>query len=308
MFEPLLGALETRYSFFLLGAGASAGMVPFTKDFSDSIKKGFLDYGVFSTNQINRDQTSTRVLGDIDPEPKTINDELMNRIYNNYTLAKVMKEMVPKRVEKCFSNYHIFNYSTARPLILFNMNTDGIAKRICKGHFLIEAHGFIPYNLVHSKFYDQHLDDLLLYPDLRTFNIPGLLLPQSEPKDITNRKEYLLVEHWFSKVPCFVVIGYSFGKHKGSIDDLETFEFFRRLLRKYPKQVIIIDPYPEVIAATIQDATHLRQVITISALWNHLSSALIDTALRSHCSNILELKSLKKETIYRYDELCDISQ
>jgi hypothetical protein len=308
LFEPILEALETRYSFFLLGAGASAGIVPFTRDFRHTIEKDFLNHGGFSANTISRDQVGNRILGDFKTEPSSIKDEIMNRVPQEYIRAKTIQEMVPKKIEKHSHNYRIFNCSTTNPLILFNMNTDGVAKRICKGHCILEPHGFIPYQLVNSDFYNQHLSDLLFYPWLRTFIIPELLLPQSEPKGITNRTEYLKAERWFQYATCFVIIGYSFGKYKDSIDDLETFEFFRYLLRKHPKPVIIIDPNPKWVAAIIQDSTLLREVITIPVLWNHLSSALMEIALRNHCSNILALKSLKKEVKYRYDELCDAGQ
>jgi len=301
--EPLLDSLSKNKSFFLLGAGASADLVPFTKGFESQIKQKYWESGVYDIVDLPRDQIGERIIGPLNYATNSVQEALTNRIPPAFVSAVVAQQMVPSSIEYC-PNYEILNYGSS-PKYIFNMNTDGIAKRVCKNHFVIEPHGFVPYEFIRTPEYERHLEVLLLYTDMRTYRIPDLLLPQPEPKDITGRKEYLIAERWFPHISCFVVIGYSFGKFKGSYDDIETFEFFRYLLRRIPKPIIVIDPYPESTLGLIQDATHIRDSYEIPAFWDCMSRAILDVIQTYQLRYFAELKPLKKEIIYRYDELSE---
>ena len=301
--EPLLSSLAKQKSFFLLGAGASAGLVPFTPEFSSQIKDRFLKHGSYDVVSLPRDEIGERIVGPLNNAPYSIQDELLNSIPSAFITASILKQMVPASLGYCH-NYEILNYGST-PKFIFNMNTDGVAKKICKCHYVLEPHGSIPYDLIHSTKYNQHLEDLLLYTKLRTYRIPSLLLPQPEPKNITVRKEYLITERLFPDISCFVVIGYSFGKFKDSLDDIETFDYFRYLLRKFPKPIVVIAPHPETTSSLIQDATHITDSYSIPVFWDCLSRAIICVIHENQLRRFIELKCHKKEIIYRYDELSE---
>ena len=58
-----------------------------------------------------------------------------------------------------------------------------------------------------------------------------------------------------------------------SYDDLETFEFFRDLLRHYRyhrKNILIISPNPEMIGSAIEEAACLLNVCSMPFYWNYL--------------------------------------
>jgi hypothetical protein len=69
------------------------------------------------------------------------------------------------------------------------------------------------------------------------------------------------------------VIGYSFGRHRsGSIDDAESFEFFHKLLKRFRRRIVVLDPNPDHLTGLLEDA--LRQRVFVSKLyWNYLAES-----------------------------------
>ena len=63
------------------------------------------------------------------------------------------------------------------------------------------------------------------------------------------------------------------------MDDSETFQFFCELLKRYKRNVIVVNPHPEYIASAIQNETKLRTVYTLPVYWDHLSRAIIDNMI-----------------------------
>jgi hypothetical protein len=86
--------------------------------------------------------------------------------------------------------------------------------------------------------------------------------------------EYKVAERYLSRRGEFLLlIGYSFGRQRnGSSDDAESLEFLRELLKKFPRQIVVVDPHPEHVAGLFEDV--LRQRIYACELyWNHLAEA-----------------------------------
>jgi hypothetical protein len=81
-------------------------------------------------------------------------------------------------------------------------------------------------------------------------------------------------------MPCVgavVVIGYSFGRYRGRIDDAESATFFIELLRRYPKRVTTVDPFPEPVAAMIEDGTR-QEIMQCPIFWDKLAASLCAVA------------------------------
>lgn len=135
--------------------------------------------------------------------------------------------------------------------------------------------------------------------------IPGVLLPQPEPKDITAQKCYQEAARLFPLAQWVVFIGYSFGTFHNTIDDIRTFKYIRKLLRTNPKPVVVIDPNPEMVVGLIQEGMEHEQVFSISAYWNYLSQALIETISLPKYKNPTNLFTIGSKVWYRYNELLD---
>jgi hypothetical protein len=77
-------------------------------------------------------------------------------------------------------------------------------------------------------------------------------------------------------MPDFVaIIGYSFARVPDGHDDCVSFDWFRHTFRGFNGPIFVIDPYPEELASEIADAIKSLHVFGVTALWNHLSHALV---------------------------------
>lgn len=185
------------------------------------------------------------------------------------------------------------------------MNVDGFARQYCLGHYVLEPHGRIPPALVHNSRWDE-LIDALLEIGFNAPQIPGVLLPQPEPITITSRAAYLAARTLFRSARFLVIIGYSFGKspHCDIFDDVETFEFFRELLRSAGKTVLVLSPEPDFVGSLCREAMKATSVHELSVYWNHLSTA-ISLVLRDSHRDFACLSGMTSEVLYQYDRLCD---
>jgi len=182
------------------------------------------------------------------------------------------------------------------------MNVDGLAARYCTGHYLLEPHGRVPIKLIHSPIWEAHIDDLLWF-GFKALEIPGLLLPQQEPIHITSRESYKKAILLFPHAAFIVFIGYSFGLFNETFDDLETFEFFRDLLRYSSKEVVVLCPDPEFIGNAIQESACLLKIHLVNLYWNHLCQAIKEVIFFYRCKQFQKLKSLINIILYRHDQL-----
>src|SRR5258708_10767600 len=89
------------------------------------------------------------------------------------------------------------------------------------------------------------------------------------------RQEYSIARRYLaSSGDSFLSIGYSFGRTlSGTIDDVESFEFFRDILKRCPRRVVVLDPQPEHVAGLFEDALRQR-VYACRLYWDCLASAI----------------------------------
>lgn len=303
--DLLFKAFSLPYSFYILGAGASAGVVPMTCELKKTIIKDYDNHGIYSLETSIPDSVFRRVIGN----PNDYDDKKwvwrLERFVPSAVYAMVLERLVRSRLPINLSQYDIFNFAQ-KPSTIFNMNVDGLAKRYCSGHNVLEPHGRIPFDIVKSPLWKEFIDDLIVFGG-DVFKIPGVLLLQPEQREITAHRAYKKAISIFPVARYIVLIGYSFGMFHNTIDDSETFEFFRELLRRCPKQVLVVGLHPEVddIVGNIQEAAKLKTIYSIPVYWNHLSQAIIEKAASHGCINALELSSLVSKILYRHDELCD---
>lgn len=284
-------------SFCVLGAGVSARIIPRTQLLYDHIITIWKDFGFYPVEPSPSDAVKERIIGD-----RNSKDPLWDVLPPSGVHAIALQKLALKGPKTVPSEYSVFALAS-KPSIIFSMNIDGLAKRYCSGHIILEPHGQVPREIVSNPFWNDDVIDGCLEFGTPVPKIPGKpLLPQSELKDITNRSEYIQAIKLFPEAHYLVIIGYSFGKFRNSIDDSETFEYFRELLRRYPKPVIVIDPYPHPIAAMIQEAIRQKEVYQIPAYWNHLSHAIVEIALSHGCCKASGLASLAPKILYRYNE------
>lgn len=289
-------------SFYIIGAGASAGLIPMTHEQGGTIFNRYFKFGMFSLNEGLLDEGAKRLLGSMQYAEDQI--ELVNRINPGAVRAIAMQLMTPgSNIVKKPYQYIVFKLAKEKSVV-FSLNVDSLATKYCGNHYIFYPHGKLNPALMQSNSWNEIIDICLHY-SLEPPKIPGLLLPQKEPFGITNGQQYKACKYLFPYMNYIVLIGYSFGFDGNELDDCETFDFFKNLLKSYKKPIIVIDPFrSEKIAEMLREEFKNKQVYEISAYWEYLSQAKIvfeqKKILFPHDKNLS-----KQDLYYIYSDLID---
>lgn len=184
----LFQALGMMNTFYLLGAGASAGVVPLTRELKKAIITRYRSFGMYPVERMEPDPVFERVIGDPTEGTDLITAVLLRHLFPSAIHAMVLQQLAPPPTAPLVDQYSLFLLA-AKPSTFFNMNVDGLARQYCLGHYVLEPHGRIPPALVRSPWWDRRIDALLEF-GFTAPQIPGVLLPQSEPITITSRTDY----------------------------------------------------------------------------------------------------------------------
>ena len=195
----------------------------------------------------------------------TASDEALSSLFQ-VKIYRPLKSTTPP-------NYRIFGY-VQPPALLFDFNNDTLLANYCEPpHIVLNPHGNIDRRFLEHSELDLFLHAVTDY-GLRLPNVSQIWLPRPEPKWITQRHEYHLARYYLTQRGQFLLfVGYSFARQpSGGIDDAESFEFFREILKRFPRRIVVVDPSPEHVAGLFEDA--LRQRIYACKLyWNHFAKA-----------------------------------
>jgi len=305
----------SKQNFYVIGAGVSN--VATYDEIGKSIIYQHKEIGIYSTTPSQQDEVFQRIFpskfnieNDNNPDITTYSILLPPPPHRVHGI--ILQCLSPQTYQEPAYQYLVFSLFPTS--VIFNLNIDGLAKKYCgRKHEVLNAHGNIPlgvhseqfnllikdhyigdmpteaakkivYNVLQSLSWDLFIDNIgkhtssifdIMLSLSELSEIP--FLPQREDHTITKRIAYRRAEISFPKMSHCIVIGYSFGRQANSIDDIWTFDFLTKMLRKYPKPVIIIDPKPENIAGIIQDAIKQKSVYPISAYWDLLARAIIES-------------------------------
>lgn len=257
-------------SFYVLGAGASVPYVPTTDRLSELIVHSFLQGGIFQTEPIARDIVSNRVIRDPEYWKDPMRWELVQRLPPSYVIGK-LPELLSARARTPVANYEVFNLA-AKPSTILNMNVDGLASRICKGHRVLEMHGRSPPpELLERSGWKTHTEAILEFPELPPPLVPGLVLPGPEPADVLARAEFRNAEQLINQARYISIVGYSFG----GMDDIHTYAFLASRIPRSHQAVLVVSREPYEIMYRLSDALKSARVHGISAHWEHLAMAIL---------------------------------
>jgi hypothetical protein len=283
-------------SFYVVGAGASAGLIPMTHEQGAMIYKRFYDYGVFPVNDVLLDEGAKRLLGTILSSNDAMIRELAKRINPGAVRAIAMQLMTPaKNLKKKPYQYIVFNLAKAGSVI-FSFNVDSLPTIYCRGHYVLYPHGWLNPKIMQTEFWDQIIDTCIMY-NIEPPKLDKPLLPQREPEGITKNKNYKIGKLLFHQMEYLVFIGYSFGFDGNQVDDFETLNFFHFLYKSNPKPVIVIDPFRSIeISEMLKEVYKTNAVYSIPAYWEYLSRAKI--ILEAGKCMFANDKTLSKRNLY----------
>jgi len=303
----VLNALTSRNLFVVSGAGLAIPIIPAMSTLARQIVSSYMDLGSYPARRVHLSEIKARLLPPL-KELLAVNRadagarvgfrvepwraQLLLGVYDE-ALVSLFQRAIYREIEAIPPvNYRALYYVKA-PTLLFDFNNDTLLRRyISPPHIVLNPHGSIERRLLGSPDYDVFIRAAVDF-GLEPPNPMRIWYPRPEPKWITERREYSVARRYLSfSGDVFLSIGYSFGRTlSGTIDDVESFEFFRDILKRRPRRVVVLDPQPEHVVGLFEDA--LRQRIYACRLyWDCLASAICQTVEQNGWSSRLpELNS-----------------
>lgn len=286
-------------SFYILGAGASAGIIPFTNEQGEKIVNRHLENGVFSDTEIIIDPIAKRLMGNAYYSDDQLRQELIKRIPSGAVKATSYQLMAAKNNILPPEQYNVFNIAKYKSVI-FNFNVDGLANKFCNRHIVLNPHGVLNSEIMHGNEWDEIIETCLTY-HLEPPIIHDVLLPQKEPLGITNNNAYNIASKCYPYTEYVVIIGYSFGKNKNNLDDWESYLYFVELFKSNQKPIVVIslDGADELVYMLSEDLLR-KNIYAISAYWNYLASAMLESMrINIHFPHVKNKYRISLEYIYQ---------
>lgn len=306
--DILLRALEEPSSCFVLGAGASAPLVPFGEQLRASIAQRILRVGVFSAGHIQQTEISQRILGSIPQRyigydgSRSIEEELLaHHVSSAAVEAATIAVLGPEPLKDVPSQYAVFNISRYR-LTIINYNSDGFASHYCPTHDVINVHGTSPSAALRSAAnWEQYIDILQEFPELPAIVIPGLLLPQREKSALAFSDEYAAVRGALKAVQRLVLVGYSFG----DMDDAVAYEAIINAIRLGGIATTVLKPDAAGLAGQMAHDSGSDTVLPLQAYWHCMSAAILASRFQSHFKTCNHERLCARCVLYLYEILVD---
>ena len=281
---------------FLLGAGASAGIVPFGLKFIAAPSIDFVDsWTSLSVSRTEQELLTCRSIAAAIPSLMArrgergfdveIKMEVLAHMPNGVPalhIAHVLGKARLKQIEEDlrYLNYSIFQFFPRT--VLLNYNLDGIAGDICGArHRVVPVHGTVKTHMGAPSIadlmsavrdgFEVEFDDLLLCVPEPRFGEPGHaeLVARLNPM-------------WDFEPDFLAICGYSFASLDPSSglhhDDHESLRLFVGRFQSYDGTIYVLNP-DRSIAEMIEDRLKSRSVIWIPEKWNVLSTAMMDRIL-----------------------------
>jgi hypothetical protein len=285
--EQLRDDLLMRRGLFVLGAGASAGLVPFGLGFMTAPAIDFVrNGGSFPVERPLHDTRTKKVLKAVrllglsdffpDREIRSGNEdypfrELAERVSNSHVYYQMAHALAsPSYTKRQSDNYRVFRHF--RPSLIFNYNLDGLASAQCgTQHRVIDMHGTL--NPAYGSPAVRPLLEMAREFDLPLTSENNILCVPEEGSDWALARKLLTAERFD---PDFVaVIGYSFGRDGEKFDDALSLDLIEQRFRGFHGRFYVVDPAPERFEVRFSDVLKSRNVIGVRAYWNLFSHALL---------------------------------
>lgn len=308
--QVLLNALEEPGSCFVLGAGASAPIVPLGAQLGVQVRKRLLSVGSFPAQPTPRDVISDRILG----PPQTsrfpfddaiaIQEELAARHFSPAAVrAATVALLRPELPLYAPPQYQVFNLSRYSHSFI-NFNTDGLADQYCSQHTVVNLHGTSLSADVRSRLnWDSHIDTLQQFHGLHGIEIPRLLLPQREPVEIAMSNEYSIARRLLQGARRIVVVGYSFGE----MDDWIAYDMITSAIRNRHLVTVVAKPDAYDLALRISEDSGKSTTMALPVFWDKLTMAIFASVGKPKYKTCTHMRLCTRCVDYLYNRILDES-
>jgi hypothetical protein len=117
----LFQALGMMYTFYLLGAGASAGVVPLTRELKRAVVTRYRSFRMYPVERMEPDPVFERVIGDPTEGTDQITGALSRHLFPSAVHAMVLQQLALPQKAPLVDQYGLF-LRAAKPSTFFNMN------------------------------------------------------------------------------------------------------------------------------------------------------------------------------------------
>ena len=270
----LLWAMCQSRTFYVLGAGASYGLIPVTQEMRRLIEGDYHSVGVYQTDPAPHSQLFERLFGTIPRHERDIRKILLTHIPPGALDLLAQRALWRPSDGTVPPQYAVFDV-VGFPATLCNFNLDGLASDYCgHRHHVLEMHGRIDSLRFERMNYDELLEATVVY-GIRLPHLTPKLMPQVEPEAITLQPTYAYARRLFRYAPAVIILGYSFGQRNDGFDDKHSFEYIASLLRVSPRPVFVVSPTPHDLAGLLRDALSWRYVFGLPLRWELFSGAVL---------------------------------
>jgi len=264
----------------------------------------FVAFGMYSGDPSPRSALHDRVIGSAHDEAGDPDEMALQYIQPGALEFLVQKALYHSAETVAPPQYAVFDV-VGSPATIFNFNLDGLASAYCNyKHIVIEPHGHIDRLWFENDAYEYWRKATMAW-DVMLPHITPKVLPAPEPPDLIRSLPYQRARHLFLRSPALIMVGYSFGKAGGGLDDSRSWQFFVDLLKAFPRPAFVLSPFPEELADTPRQALSSSDVFGIPVYWESLATCLAGAAGPSHglpstwCDNQLH------DLIYQYERMVD---
>lgn len=268
-------------TFYVLGAGASYGLIPITQDMKRVIEADFRSVGVYETTPAPHSPLFERIFGTIPPHERDIRKLLLTHmppgaldLLAQRALWRPGNSVVPPQ-------YAVFDV-VGSPATMCNFNLDGLASTYCgHRHNVLEMHGRIDSHWFECMNYVDLLEAAVVY-GIRFPHLTPKLMPQVEPEGIALLPIFSRARGLFRSACAMIILGYSFGQRNEGLDDRYSFEYVVSLLKIKSCPVFVVSPTPHDLTERLRDSLSSRNVFGISLRWELFSGAVLGHAHPLH--------------------------
>ena len=100
------------------------------------------------------------------------------------------------------------------------------------------------------------------------------ILLRPEPNRLLESEVYQEAIERIAASKYLVFVGYSFSRYGSGRDDEASLYFFADQLRRRPKSVFVVDPFPDEVSAMLCEGARRNLVTAVHAKWDVLSAAI----------------------------------
>jgi hypothetical protein len=299
-FESLLRQFQAQRGLFIVGAGASAGIVKLGPDFLQAPGIGYVvSGGSYPVEIPSHSALSAKIIRAAGTVPLSRVfpgrilrpgsesfpfPELLSRMPDGFARLHLKHELARARYEgRKYDAYHVFRHF--HPSAILNYNLDGLMTEHCGDiHDVFDPHGSVEPGygspcgaalVAGAREYD-----FALTPDSFVMSIP------EAPTDIRLFGQLMLATN---TEPDFIaIIGYSFAGTEPVYDDLVSLEFFKSRFHRFRGNVYVISPTPAELSDVIAHGIDSHNVYPVPARWNILAHAIVELLATARVNRSLE--------------------